>query len=54
MTLKRSPGRPLKSRDEKSVRINITLSPAAIAVLDASEEPRSTLIERLIMAHAPA
>lgn len=41
-------GRPAISEDRKSVRINITLSPAAIAALDARGNGRSQEIERLI------
>ena len=41
-------GRPALSNDRKSVRINITLSPGAIAALDARGNGRSQEIERLI------
>lgn len=45
-------GRPPKAVGEKSPRINITLSPAAIAVLDERGNGRSQEIERLIMESA--
>ncbi len=45
-------GRPRKDDADKSPRINITLSPAAIAVLDERGNGRSQEIERLIMESA--
>jgi len=44
-----SPGRPPKDDADKAVRINITLSPTAIAALDALGGTRSGTIEALIM-----
>ena len=41
-------GRPSISSDRKSVRLNITLSPSAVAALDARGYSRSQEIERLI------
>jgi len=41
-------GRPAISDDRKSVRLNITLSPSAVAALDARGYGRSQEIERLI------
>ena len=41
-------GRPPLTDDKRAVRINITLSPSAIAALDARGNGRSQEIERLI------
>ncbi|WP_226018439.1 hypothetical protein [Novosphingobium sp. FKTRR1] len=41
-------GRPAKG-DAKFVRVNITLSPETLALIDAQPEARSKLIERLII-----
>lgn len=48
-TLKPPRGRPTKDEAEKSVRINISLSPAALALIDAQTGNRSALIEQLIV-----
>ncbi|MDQ0349717.1 hypothetical protein [Ancylobacter vacuolatus] len=50
-TPKRPRGRPPVADDSKAVRINISLSPEAVALIDARVEPgqRSKEIERLIM-----
>lgn len=42
------PGRPAKGDADKAVRINITLTPEAISMLDAMGGTRSGTIERLI------
>jgi len=42
-------GRPTLSAGDKAVRINITLSPAALGILDARGGGRSQEIERLII-----
>lgn len=42
------PGRPHLDPAEKFIRLNITLSPAALAILDARGNGRSQEIERLI------
>ncbi|MBS9476258.1 hypothetical protein [Ancylobacter radicis] len=51
-TLKRPRGRPPVDDDAKAVRVNISLPPAALAVIDARVGPggRSQEITRLIMA----
>ena len=41
-------GRPPKTEDAKAVREQITLTPSALALIDAQPGPRSALIERLI------
>lgn len=43
-------GRPPLAERDKRVRINITLSPEAIAILDRRGNGRSQEIERLILA----
>ena len=48
MTTQRTRGRPAKGV-AKYPRVQITLSPEALALIDAQTEPRSTLIERLIV-----
>lgn len=40
-------GRPLKP--DKSERVQITLTPQTLALIDAQPGPRSTLIEQLIV-----
>ena len=47
MTEKRPRGRPAKG-DDKAQRVQITLSPQALALIDAQPGQRSTLIEALI------
>lgn len=47
---KRAPGRPRLHPDERKVRVNVTLSPETIAVLDASPLGRSAEIDRLVAA----
>ena len=47
MTNPRPRGRPAKG-DDKAQRINITLSPQALTLIDAQPGQRSTLIEALI------
>lgn len=42
-------GRPAKDASEKAVRVNISLSPDALALIDAQDGNRSTLIEQLIV-----
>lgn len=42
-------GRPTKADEEKRIRLNITLSPAAVAILDERGAGRSQEIERLIL-----
>ena len=42
------PGRPPKSDTDKSVRINITLTPEALELIDAQDGNRSALIDGLI------
>lgn len=42
-------GRPVADPSGHKVRISITLSPAALAVLDARDNGRSQEIERLVM-----
>lgn len=41
-------GRPRLLAEERTVKINITLSPGALAILDARGAGRSQEIERLI------
>lgn len=48
MTEKRPRGRPAKG-DDKAQRVQITLSPNALALIDAQPGQRSTLIETLIV-----
>lgn len=38
-----------KPADQKARRVLITISPQALALIDAQEGPRSTLIEALIV-----
>ena len=47
MTTPRPRGRPAKG-DDKARRINVTLSPQALALIDSQPGQRSTLIEGLI------
>jgi len=42
-------GRPVKVEADKSIRLNITLSPAALALINAQAGNRSGLIEQLII-----
>lgn len=42
-------GRPIKDEATKSARVQITLTPATLALIDAQIGPRSALIERLII-----
>ncbi|WP_231738627.1 hypothetical protein [Novosphingobium sp. FSW06-99] len=49
MTEKRPRGRPTKPAGEKRRDVLITLSPQALALIDAQPGPRSTLIEALII-----
>ena len=48
MVDKRPRGRPRS--DNKAQRVQITLSPETLALIDAQDGPRSTLIEALILA----
>jgi AT hook motif len=48
MTTPRPRGRPSKTADDKSRRINIILSPNVLALIDAQPGNRSQTIARLI------
>lgn len=49
MTTKRPRGRPTKPDADRQVRVQLSLSPHALELIDAQPGQRSALIERLIV-----